>query len=290
MARTKGYVQLGSTILLHTPPEPEVGKLIVLCSWSGATGRLIHDCLSFHRMNTPNARVLLLTPSVKSMISSYSKQETALKPAEEVVCHILDECGYLNAGNNASKSSYTQPRILLHVMGNAGINSATNLLVVLQRKLKRSLPVAGLICDSVPTGASYMKLCRALTYSFRPDFPLNLTVWVFAHVVISLLYISVAIGRYEAPGEYWRKSILDQKLINCKKICYFVSKADKLTDWIDVLSHAEQARKKGWEVEEFPFDDTPHCRHFTRHLHRAVGGHFNVYNNVIANIWEDNKL
>ncbi|TGJ79243.1 hypothetical protein E0Z10_g9522 [Xylaria hypoxylon] len=175
-------------------------------------------------------------------------------------------------------------------MGNGGINSATNLLVVLERRLKRNLPLVGLICDSVPTGASYMKTCRALTYFFQPKFLLNLIAWVFAHIIISFLYTSVALGRYEAPGDYWRKSILDKKLVDCKRICYFVSTVDQLTDWRDVMSHAQQARKNGLEVKEFLFDDTPHCRHFTIHIHGATGGHFDVYNDVIADLWEDNKL
>ncbi|KAI3326187.1 hypothetical protein HD806DRAFT_489582 [Xylariaceae sp. AK1471] len=291
MARTriKGYVQLGPTISLYTPLEPEVGQLVVLCLWSGATGRLGWFYESLHRRNAPNARILVLKPSIKSMISSYSEQERAIKLAEEAVCNVLDECGYLDSGKTRS-TSHTRPRILLHVMGYSGINSATNLLVVLERKLKKSLPVVGLICDSVPTGASYMKLCRVLTYYLQPDFPLDLIVWVFAHIVISFLYLSVFLGRYEAPGDHWRKLILDKKLIDCKRIRYFVSKADKLTDWRDVFSHAEQARKKGWEVEELLFNDTYHCSHVAIHSNGVPYGHFNVYNDVIADLWAEKKL
>ncbi|KAI1388886.1 uncharacterized protein F4822DRAFT_261362 [Hypoxylon trugodes] len=210
------------------------------------------------------------------MISPYSTQESAMKPAEHVVCQVLDECGGSESGNPGTK-----PRILFHMMSNGGINSATNLLRVLERRLGKPLPLVGLICDSVPTGASYMKTRRAFMYSFPARFPVNLISSAVIHVLISPLYISIAMGRYEAPEDYWRKSILDEKLIDSKRICYVASKADKMIDWRDVLSHAEQARPKNWEVKEFMFEETPHCNHISKYE--------SIYINAVADMWENNK-
>ncbi|KAI1428125.1 indole-diterpene biosynthesis protein-like protein PaxU [Xylaria sp. FL1777] len=286
MVQTRGYVRLGPNISLYTPREPKVGQLVVLCPSLGIAGtRLISHSMALYHKNTPHAKVLILNPSISSMISPYSRQEDAMKPAEDAVCQILSECGHLQSNDSGSGNSNTKPRILLHIMGNGGINSATNLLVVLERRLKRSLPLVGLICDSTPIGASYTKTCRALTYSLAQgisaDFPLGLIVWVSVHILLSIVYLFFTISRYEAPGDRWRKSILHEKLIECKRIYYFSSVADKMTDWRDVLSHAEQARKEGWEVKEFLFHDTPHCRHVDERKYK------NDYSNAVYSLWEN---
>ncbi|KAI1500364.1 hypothetical protein F5X99DRAFT_429482 [Biscogniauxia marginata] len=275
-----GFDKLGPNIFLHTPSECEAGQLVVLCTWMGAADKHIAKYADIYRKTAPKARILLLKSLVGSMISPYSKQEVAMKPAEHAVCHVLEEFGHIQSGDGRSGHSHTKPRILFHMMSNGGINSATNLLVVLERRLGKPLPLVGLLCDSIPTGASYMKTCRAFTYSFPASFPVNLIASAFIHVLISLLYLSIAMGRYEAPEDYWRKSILDENLLDSKRICYIASKIDKMIDWRDVVSHAKQAREKGWEVQEFIFDDTPHCNHISKHE--------DIYLNAITNLWEGN--
>ncbi|KAK6958412.1 hypothetical protein Daesc_001212 [Daldinia eschscholtzii] len=267
----QGFAKLGPSIFLYTPSEYKTGKLVVLCTWLGAADKHIDKYADIFRKVAPNSKILLLKSFVGSMISPYSKQEREMKPAEHVVYHVLDQC-----------SGTTKPQILFHMMSNGGINSATNLLAILQRKLKKPLPLVGLICDSVPTGASYVKTCRAFMYSFPDSFPLNIVSTVCIHVLISLLYISIATGRYEAPEDYWRKSVLDDKLIDSKRIAYIASKSDKMIDWKDVSSHAELARKKGWVVKEFIFDDTPHCNHISKYE--------GLYVNTVADLWNGGKL
>ncbi|KAI0428981.1 indole-diterpene biosynthesis protein-like protein PaxU [Xylaria sp. FL1042] len=283
MAPTRGYTYPGPNISLYTPREPKPGRLIILCPSLGISNtRVFCQYTALYYKHTPHARILIINPSILSMISPSSKQENAMKPAEDTVCHVLNECGHL--GESESRNS---PRILLHVMGNGGLNSATNLLVVLERRLKRSLRLVGVICDSAPGGASYRKACRALTYSHVDSllfqFPLGLVFWALVHIPLSLLYFFLAISQYDAPGEHWRDSILNDRLVDCKRICYFASVIDTVTDWRDVLSHAEQARRKGWEVRELLFEDTPHCRHMDSRRHR------NHYDNAVRYLWE-NKI
>ncbi|XXG96266.1 hypothetical protein Hte_002547 [Hypoxylon texense] len=276
-----GFIKLGPNIFLYTPPEYQAGRLVVLCTWLGAADKHIAKYADVYRTKAPNAKILLLKSVVGSMISSYSRQRKAMKPAELAVCQVLDECGYLQSAGG-TKGSRNKPQILLHLMSNGGANSATNFLVDFNQRFKIRLPLVGLMCDSTPNASSYRKTCRAFMYSFPYSFPLSLVTSAFVHVTITLLYLSIAMGRYEAPEDYWRKSILNAELIENERACYIASKADKMTDWRDVASHAEEARGKGWDVKEIMFDDTPHCNH--------IGKNKDIYSSAVAAVWEGNKL
>ncbi|KAJ3575259.1 hypothetical protein NPX13_g4096 [Xylaria arbuscula] len=222
------------------------------------------------------------------MISSYGKQEDAMKPAENVVCDILNECVDTQSGGNFSTNAHRQPRVLLHIIGNGGLSSATNLLVALERRTKKSLPVVGLICDSAPMGASYTNACRALTYSYMIDFttdlPYSPLIWLLVHAVLAIIYLFTGLTGYETPMAHWRRSILSKKLIDCDKVYYFSSIDDKVIDWKDVLSHAKQARKEGWEVKELLYDYTPHCGHIRREKQRIN------YEDAVYYLWEGKKI
>ncbi|KAK8109345.1 hypothetical protein PG984_015146 [Apiospora sp. TS-2023a] len=269
-----GFVQLGPNILLYTPSEHRVGQLIILCSWMGAGDKHIGKYTDIYRQRAPGAKILLLKSVVGSMISSYASQQRAMAPAQQAVCHVLNE--HLGAGSASEK-----PRILLHVMSNGGANSATNLLVGLEQELKAPLPVVGVLCDSTPNASSYTNTCNAFMYSFPYGFPASLVAAAFVHVTISLLYMWIAMGN-EAPEDYWRRSILDEKLMHCQRACYIASKADKLTDWRDVVSHAAEARENGWVTREIIVDDTPHCNHISKHEE--------AYVDAVSDVWEGREL
>ncbi|PVH91330.1 hypothetical protein DM02DRAFT_546041, partial [Periconia macrospinosa] len=229
------FVRFGPHIFLYTPPEYRVGHLIILCTWMGAADKHIDKYIKIYRQQVPTAKILLLRSVVWSMIDSYSSQQRAMIPAQQVVCDILKEHGDLENG-----SANEKPRILLHMMSNGGVNSATNMLTVLEKRLRAPLRLVGVVCDSAPNSSSYSKTCTAFKHSFSSGFPLNLITTAFIHVVIALLYLWIAVGN-EAPEDYWRRSVLDEKMIECKRICYIASKIDKITDWKDVVSHAGEA-------------------------------------------------
>lgn len=272
------FDQLGPHIFLYTPSEHKAGHLIILCTWMGAADKHIEKYVQVHRQNAPSAKILLLRSVVGSMISSYKSQQRAMKPAADAVCKVLEECG---SPQTEGASSNEKPRILLHIMSNGGANSATALLVVLEHKMKTNIPMIGMVCDSAPNASSFKKTCNAFMYSFPHGFPLNLITTLFVYFTITLLYLWIAVGN-EPPEDYWRRSVLDEKLIDCRRICYIASKADKMTDWNDVVSHAEEARKKGWAVKEIIFEDTPHCNHISKH-----GA---TYINAVTDVWEEKDL
>ena len=62
------------------------------------------------------------------------------------------------------------------------------------------------------------------------------------------------------------------------RVCYFYSKADRMCLWWDVRDHAEEARRKGWEVREFLFEGSGHCAHLSNDEER--------YTEAVKGIWD----
>jgi hypothetical protein len=48
------------------------------------------------------------------------------------------------------------------------------------------------------------------------------------------------------------------------RACYLFSEADEQVDWMDIKDHAEEARRKGWAVQEVVFEGSGHCAHFPK--------------------------
>jgi hypothetical protein len=263
------FLPLTPTISLYTPPQPSASHLVILCTWMGAADKHINKYTELHKQRIPTARILLLKSKVTSMIAPYTAQQAALEPATAPVLATLAE-------TNAP------PKVLLHVFSNGGINSATHLLTVLQRQTHKPLPLVGIICDSVPTGAGYWKTYNAFMHSFPSSLPVSVVAGAVVHTLLILLFLSVAVGRYENPEDMWRRSILHEKLVGTNRISYVASKADKLTDWRDVAAHAEEARSKGWEVREIIYEDSAHCNHLYKDPQ--------AYHRVITDTWEGSKL
>ncbi|KAL1597349.1 hypothetical protein SLS60_008933 [Paraconiothyrium brasiliense] len=267
-----GFSKLAPDIYLYTPQDAETGHLVILGTWMGAANKYIEKYIDLHKKQMPTASILLLKSQVSSMIRPYTKQQQAIEPAMSPVLSLLAQ----------SNSSNVPPRIFLHIFSNGGINSATHLLIDLERKRKAPLPLVGILCDSVPTGAGYWKTYNAFMYSFPARFPASIAASTAVHTLLILLFLSVAMGRYENPEDFWRKAILDTKLIDSKRICYVASKADKQTDWRDVVAHAEMARAKGWGVKKVILEDTPHCNHLKKDPQ--------MYYDVLELMWTEAKL
>jgi hypothetical protein len=74
---------------------------------------------------------------------------------------------------------------------------------------------------------------------------------------------------------FWWAAILNKSLVCSNKIACVASKADNLTDWRDVVTHAELASKEGWGVKEVISEVTLRCNHI-KNIHgcitKGVGG------------------
>jgi len=278
----ESFSALGPTIFLYTPPQHKKGQLIILCTWMGAADKHIIKYVNLHKTNFPEAKILLIKSTVPDMIKSYAAQRRLLDPAAQAILKILSECGYIGV-DAMQQSPKAMPQILIHLFSTGGANTITQLLLVLNNYLQAPAPITGLVCDSAPAGASYQKAYSAFTNSLPKGFPANVLVPVACHAILILLYMNIAIGRYEVPEELFRKTILDEKLHGdprdgSHRIAYIASEADKLTQVQDVLSHSQLAKKQGWKVKELVYDGTAHCNHM------AEDGQ--VYLDIVKSVWE----
>lgn len=76
----------------------------------------------------------------------------------------------------------------------------------------------------------------------------------------------------------WNENTKDgTALARTQRICYFASKADQNTPFQDIISHAQAAKEKGWDVDLHLWDDTQHCNH--------LGKHEKDYVEAVRNMW-----
>jgi hypothetical protein len=249
------FSKLGSRISLYTPPAHTAGELIILCTWLGALRKHIDKYIAAYRSIASNAKILLIQSDVTSVTSSYASQRKAIMPATEVVL---------------SEGSSEGPKILLHTFSNGGPISATALVLALKTTFGKPLPLIGIIMDSGPAAGYYWKSYNAMVLSLPPGLARTLG-YVVVHGILLGLFVSVAFGRYEYPEVLVRRTLLDEEYVKGGRICYVYSKADKMTDWLDIVEHAHMARGKGWQVEEWRLEHTAHCNHFSKNEQGYVG-------------------
>ncbi|KAH6881887.1 indole-diterpene biosynthesis protein-like protein PaxU [Alternaria rosae] len=269
------FSKLGPRMSLYTPPSHATGELIILCTWLGAARKHIDKYISAYLTIAPNAKILLIQSDVTSVTSSYPNQRKDIMPAVEVVRGVLSH----------TTKYPPNPKILIHTFSNGGPISATALLLALHTQISTPLPITGIIMDSGPAAGYYWKSYNAMVLSL-PSGLLRSAGYVFVHGILLILFASVALGRYEYPEVLVRRTLLDERFVcdggrggNAKgRVCYLYSKADRMTDWEDVVGHADMAKEKGWDVGEVVFEGTPHCGHLV--------GNDGAYVGEMGRMWE----
>lgn len=259
------FSALSTSVSLYTPPDYETGNLIILCTWMGAADKHIAKYTDFHRAHFPTCKILLLRCTVPSLLLPYSAQRNQLKAAVHTIRAVIAECGIQSQGSAAGEA----PHILLHLFSSGGANTATQLLLALHQDLQAPVPLVGIVCDSAPAGASYWNGYTAFTEALPKGYPAGLLSSLIVHIILCLLYLNIALGRYEHPEELYRKTLLDDRLwVNSKgakrRIAYVASEADRLTKFEDVRAHAGKARRAGLEVTELCYLDTRHVNHLAK--------------------------
>ncbi|CBX91353.1 hypothetical protein IAQ61_010708 [Plenodomus lingam] len=265
------FDSLGPRMSLFTPQEAAPGQLIILCTWLGAGKKHIAKYAAGYRTIAPRAKILLIESSVWIIASPYTRQWAAIQPAADVVL----------AGLAASSQASLKPNIMIHTFSNGGTNSATQLLIVLQRRLGYALPVTGILCDSGPARGTYTKSFHSMLLSLPKGLFWRIIGPIIIMFVTNVLFGSQLIG-WEKPERIYRRTLLDHNLVNCRRICYAFSKADTHVDWDDITSHADDARSKGWNVRELLFHGTPHCNHISKYR--------DEYFEAMRRVWEGGAL
>lgn len=209
---------------------------------------------------------------------------------------VAEKGGLLSNGNrrhwsspSSLVSSEPSPTIIIHTFSNGGTNTATQLLLELHRRLPHSpLPLRGLLLDSGPAKGTYWKSYNAMVLSLPRDAASQILGALAVHFLLTLLYTWIACGN-ENPASLMRRTLLNEDISKVVskdndadverkgRVCYLYSKADEMVEWTDVREHAEEARKKGWEVHEEVFEGSVHCAHFSADSARYV--------NAVKTMW-----
>jgi hypothetical protein len=283
------FKSLSSSILLHTPQNPATGQLVILATWMGGQPKHIAKYTALYIQLTPNARILLIKATLGSMLYPYPIQRRNIRPAIFPILDVLDECGYKST-NTAPK---TTPCILLHVFSNGGANSISQLLRVWRQEMDAPLPLNGLIIDSALAVGGFHQNYHGFLRSLPSNFIFKIIGPPALLFALFVLETSIALGRYPRPEDMYRDTMLDENSMQVgargenegvlgKRICYFASTKDATTPFRDVISHAEEAKKRGWDVEMHMWDDTAHCNH--------LGKHEAEYVRAVRGMWEKAKL
>ncbi|KAF2836635.1 hypothetical protein M501DRAFT_1033713 [Patellaria atrata CBS 101060] len=223
----------------------------------------------------PHSRILLIKSAVPILISTYPTQWEAIKP------HRTSRPG-CNGKKGSAGATLVKPRIVIHTFSNGGTNSAARLLIVLSRQLQAPLPLAGIICDSGPVKRTYWKSYKSMLFSLPKGFLASLLGPLAIHFILVVLFSSIAAGRYDRTEDIIRHTLLRKKMVDCRNICYIFSKSDKMVEWEDVISHTDEARGRGWLVNEICFNDTTHCNHVSKHAEQ--------YFRAMKSVWEDHSM
>ncbi|KAH7130057.1 hypothetical protein B0J11DRAFT_243441 [Dendryphion nanum] len=300
-----GFRALSRSIFLYEPHEPAKGQLVILATWLGGTAKHIAKYTSIYKAIAPKARILLILGPLDGFLSPYPIQRRNIRPAIEPIVQVLKECEYSANTHDTSHGpthSPTRPHILLHMFSNGGASNILQLLRVWKSEIGSPLPLSGLVIDSALAVGGPKQNYRGFQQSI-PNGPIfRLFGPVAASYALLVLETSIALGRYPRPETAMRQCIFDETLVriggpenlSCeentddgtksaktKRICYFASKADQNTPFQDIISHSEEARQNGWDVDLHLWDDTPHCNH--------VGKHEKEYVEALRNIWTPDK-
>lgn len=265
------FVRIAPRTFIYTPEKHVAGQLIIVCSWLGAARKHIAKYTAVYQRITPQARILLIESDISILTSSYPKQREAIKPAVSVVLGAFSEI-------RESQGNTISAQILLHTFSNGGMNTAAQLLWALDMQHKSPLPLQGLLLDSCPGKGSYWNNHTAMLLSFPRDFASQMFGTLLCHTVLVLLYISIICGT-EDPAKLGRRTVLDENFVSGgigkgatteRRVCYLYSKTDEMILWTDVMDHAEDARAKGWIVEEVLFEGSGHCAHLAKDPTRYI--------------------
>ena len=276
--------KLSPRISLYTPEPPDQeDQLVILCSWADAQRKHITKYIQLHKAITPGASILLIQTSAATLFQPYTWQRAALKPAAQYIVEnaLTDDRQQASSPDKGGRQTQQEQgrnktKILFHLCSNGGSLTATQLLILLRGMTHAPLPLIGIIMDSAPDSGGYNHTHNAVVYS-QPSRPRKAVVSVIAHTLLVPMYASFVIRGTENTHLQMRRILLDRYYVGTSNIYYIYSKSDTSTNWRHVLIHAQEARWKGWFVEEYKLEQSPHCAH--------IRSNPELYAGIVRRLW-----
>lgn len=65
-----GFRHIGPRTSLYTPSTAVVGQLVIICTWLGASKKVIAKYVALYQLITPGAKILLIESNVPILVSS----------------------------------------------------------------------------------------------------------------------------------------------------------------------------------------------------------------------------
>lgn len=145
-------------------------------------------------------------------------------------------------------------------------------------KMGKPLNMSAMVLDSTPGKATYAATIRA----FAVGLPKNPIIHFIGLMVLRLLFAVYKL-RFVVSGETeliegLRLSLKNTDIFNVEaKRCYIYSVADNMVQWQFVEEHAEEAEKRGYDVQTEKFLESDHCSHLLIDPERYWG--------IVQNLW-----
>ncbi|KPM36585.1 hypothetical protein AK830_g9992 [Neonectria ditissima] len=230
--------------------------LIVLCTWVAANPKHIAKYTASYQRLFPNSSILVVQTWTYDVVvlPTDGFHSTRLQPAHDIILSFLD-----------ARPESDNTGIVFHAFSNGGALTTGLLSEMLRSSRPRRRDwMHALLLDSCPGQGGYLASVHAIIVSGRlHTYPYVIYAIASLLVHIAALYI-VACGalRIENMIDRVRRRLNDETLISSTvPRLYLYSKVDELVHWTDVVSHAGEARHKGYEVDEVVFQNSEHCAH-----------------------------
>ncbi|KAH7146811.1 hypothetical protein B0J13DRAFT_584290 [Dactylonectria estremocensis] len=228
----------------------------MLCTWVAANPKHIAKYTASYQRLFPNASILIVQTWTYDVIFQPTDgfHSARLQPAHDIILSFLD--AYLGSDDAG---------IVFHAFSNGGALTTGLLAMMLRcsRPHHKDL-LHALVLDSCPGQGGYFASTYAIIVSARlHTYPYAVYTITSFLVYVAALYIA-ACGplEIETMVDRIRRRLNDESLIglNVPRL-YLYSKVDELVHWTDVASHAGEARRKGYEVDEVVFQSSEHYAH-----------------------------
>ncbi|KAF2875011.1 indole-diterpene biosynthesis protein-like protein PaxU [Massariosphaeria phaeospora] len=276
-----GFTSINAVTSLYTPDKNDPTTLIILCTWLGALKKHQAKYIALYQALAPTTPILLLDANVRTITRSYTAARQSMADPLTVVLRTL-----------STTTAPQEPKILLHMMSNGGSWSATQLLAAHHEKTGSALPLHGIVIDSAPGKGEYWKSYNAIRLTLPKQFPLSIVSTFMAHLIPAWMYSAAWMGLYPTFEDFVRDTLADEGMwrmrrngagveVNAgrRRIAYLWGMGDVMIAGEDVVAHAEEVEKKGWEVRNVEFEGSGHCEHFRAHGER--------YEGAVKGMWSD---
>ena len=207
----------------------------------GAAPKHIAKYTEGYKRLFPDASILLIESSITNMFAL---------PDFGPACQVIESF--------AKSSSRQDPYIVLQACSNGGANNATWLAERLLQTNNR-LPYRKLILDCCPGKGEAISATQAISLSL-PKQPLIRAIGssLIFSVTVVLMGIYIAFG-WEDTISRIRRRFNDANMFSTEvPKLYLYSEGDALVKWQHVHEHAEDARQKGYSVQEERFQKAAH--------------------------------